>query len=75
VDEKYRGHHLGERLMRSAIELARNTDGIKHVTLHVRADNPVAYRLYAKLGFVPVRRVPGYYSGQMDGIRMVLRLE
>ena len=49
------------------------TAGIARLTLEVRLDNAEARRFYAARGFGEDRRLPLYYSGLEDGVR--LRLE
>jgi ribosomal protein S18 acetylase RimI-like enzyme len=53
VDDTLRGHGIGERLSRHAIELARAA-GAKAITLTSRASREAANRLYVRLGFQPV---------------------
>ncbi|WP_241992930.1 ribosomal protein S18-alanine N-acetyltransferase [Cryobacterium frigoriphilum] len=72
VAETARGRGLGRVLMLSLIGEARKR-GAREVFLEVRADNPSAQRLYARLGFdeLGVRR--GYY--QPDNVdAIVMRL-
>lgn len=61
VHPDFRGMHLGESLMRTAMLncLAR---GMKRMTLEVRVTNIVAQNLYEKLGFVSVGKRRGYYT-------------
>lgn len=47
----YRGRGIGEELARRAISEARRRMGVKMLTLTVMANNPVAQKLYGKLGF------------------------
>jgi ribosomal-protein-alanine N-acetyltransferase len=58
---EYRGQKLGEKLMATLIERAKER-GALSMTLEVRASNTVAKGLYAKFGFVSrgVRR--NYYA-------------
>jgi ribosomal protein S18 acetylase RimI-like enzyme len=50
VDDAYRGQGLGEKLMRTLIEVAR-TRGIKTLTLTSRPERIAGNKLYQKLGF------------------------
>lgn len=54
VDEKVRGKHIGEKLYRKALELAKknNCDG---VTLNVWEMNEGARKFYEKMGLVPLK--------------------
>lgn len=61
VDPDYRGQHLGEYLMRSAMANCA-AQGMQRITLEVRATNAVAQNLYTKLGFVAVGKRRGYYT-------------
>jgi ribosomal protein S18 acetylase RimI-like enzyme len=56
---------LLEWLERSAV-----TAGVFDVTLEVRATNVPAQRLYVSRQYQPVRRIPKYYQGVEDAIRM-----
>ena len=47
----WRGHGLGERLMRETLDAA-DTFGFTRIELGVYATNPRAHALYRKLGFV-----------------------
>lgn len=72
-----RGTGLGRKLLEAAITLARATNGIRHLTLCVNADNETACRLYRALGFVPfaVERAAIHVAGKYyDETRMQLML-
>lgn len=57
----YQGQGLGERLMTSLINCAKN-QGATSMTLEVRVSNAVARSLYTKLGFEIRGRRRQYYS-------------
>lgn len=48
-------------LIDAVIERVQN-DGVKRLFLEVAEDNDEARRLYARFGFEPIGRRPGYYS-------------
>ncbi|WP_033373199.1 ribosomal protein S18-alanine N-acetyltransferase [Glaciibacter superstes] len=60
---------LGRTLIQSLITEARKR-GAREVFLEVRADNPEAQRLYARLGFEDVGVRRGYY--QPDGVDAIV---
>jgi ribosomal protein S18 acetylase RimI-like enzyme len=68
----YRGHGLGERLMRTTLEAARHA-GFERISLSVYAQNTRAIALYRKLGFVHEgTRVRGRkVDGAYDDIHMM----
>lgn len=51
VDPGYRGHNVGERLVRSVVEHAFSLDGIEQVQLSLIAGNRAGEQLYEKIGF------------------------
>ncbi|MDA8194039.1 MAG: ribosomal protein S18-alanine N-acetyltransferase [Thermaerobacter sp.] len=61
VHPDYRGHHLGDRMMRGLMERARLL-GVQRMTLEVRRSNQVAQNLYHKLGFIQLGVRRGYYT-------------
>ncbi|MGG6310573.1 ribosomal protein S18-alanine N-acetyltransferase [Paenibacillus macerans] len=61
VRTAYRGHHLGERLLRRMMDWAVEL-GMIRMTLEVRVSNTVARSLYGKMGFTPAGVRKGYYS-------------
>jgi ribosomal protein S18 acetylase RimI-like enzyme len=69
VAPQARGRRLGERMVRAAEIQARRL-GLDAVSLEVRQDNAAARGLYAKLGYAPVRALPGYYEDGGDGLRL-----
>jgi ribosomal-protein-alanine acetyltransferase len=72
VAETARGGGLGRVLMLTLIGEARKR-GAREVFLEVRADNPPAQRLYARLGFEELGVRRGYY--QPDNVdAIVMRL-
>jgi ribosomal protein S18 acetylase RimI-like enzyme len=50
VDERYRGHGIGEALVRSALDHARKVNA-KTVDLTSRPAREAANRLYRRIGF------------------------
>lgn len=54
VERQYRGQGMGVALMNTAIDFARNADGLSYVDLSVFAHNAKARTLYGSLGFVDV---------------------
>lgn len=65
VRDGYRRHGIGEMLLISAIELAREQDQ-SLVTLEVRVSNTAAIELYRKYGFEEVGLRPRYYSDNKE---------
>jgi len=61
----YRRHGVGERLLISAIELAKKLN-VTMLTLEVRASNKIAQSLYAKYGFQIVGIRHKYYSDNRE---------
>jgi ribosomal-protein-alanine acetyltransferase len=68
-----RGRGRGRALLRQLLEEAARR-GITAVYLEVRADNPVAQKLYASEGFTEVGRRPRYYQPD-DVDAIVMRVE
>jgi ribosomal-protein-alanine N-acetyltransferase len=63
-----RGRGLGVRLTRSVERLARRA-GAARLRLEVRLSNRAARALYARLGYQPVARLPGYYADGAHALR------
>lgn len=61
----YRGAGLGEKLVRSLMELARERGAIS-MTLEVRVSNEKAQALYTKLGFVSRGKRRNYYTDNRE---------
>jgi len=77
VLKAFRGKGIGEGLMRRAMALAKKRLGAKLLTLSVFANNPIAPRLYRKMGFRQFGRCPGMFSFRgkyVDEIYMYCRL-
>ncbi|NLB46191.1 MAG: ribosomal protein S18-alanine N-acetyltransferase [Microbacteriaceae bacterium] len=73
VDAGARGKGYGRTLMNELLDEATRRD-VRQVFLEVRADNPVARRLYESLGFAELGVRPQYY--QPEGIdAIVMKLE
>lgn len=70
VDPKWRTRRIGRRLATRFLAQARRL-GYAGVTLEVAVSNRVAQRLFYELGFRRSRRLPRYYSGKIDGFRMI----
>lgn len=71
---EHRRKGLGRMLMKMSIDgmIKRNLD---EVYLEVRISNEPAITLYKSLGFIIVRRIPGYYSDGEDAYVMSLNLK
>lgn len=69
VDKRYRHMGIGERLVRRAIQAAKEL-GLERIDLEVYASNAPAIKLYEKLGFVTegVKRRGRKLDGQYDDI-------
>jgi ribosomal-protein-alanine N-acetyltransferase len=69
------GEGIGARLLTALIDEARRRDE-PMVGLEVRADNPVAQRMYRNFGFEQVGLRKGYYQPSgTDAVLMVLNLK
>ncbi|WP_027416691.1 ribosomal protein S18-alanine N-acetyltransferase [Aneurinibacillus terranovensis] len=65
IHPEFRGHRLGERLMKEMMVFARQ-EGVEHMTLEVRASNKIAQNLYRKFGFTEGGLRRGYYTDNME---------
>ena len=74
ISESARGRGRGRALLAALLDEAARRE-VHDVFLEVRADNPVAQRLYLSEGFVEVGRRPRYYQpDDVDAIVMQLDL-
>jgi len=73
VQRTHRRQGLGRRLL-AWLEACALTAGLRVVRVEVRDDNPNALAFYEALGFRVTGRVPGYYEGVLDAVRLVKRL-
>ena len=64
----YRGQGWGSRLLRTAIDWAREQDGVIWIDLGVFHDNPGARRLYEKHGFTLQGEVEDQF--RVDGVSL-----
>jgi ribosomal-protein-alanine acetyltransferase len=69
VDSAWQRHGVGQKLL-DWLERSAVTAGIFLVCLEVRARNPIAIRFYRSLGYQEAGRLPKYYSGREDAVRM-----
>lgn len=73
VAAEVRGTGRGRALLETLLSEA-SARGVREVFLDVRADNPVAQRLYASAGFIEIGRRPHYYQPD-DVDAVVMRLD
>ncbi|MET0734088.1 MAG: ribosomal protein S18-alanine N-acetyltransferase [Microbacterium sp.] len=73
IAEAARGRGRGRALLTALLQEAARR-GVREVFLEVRADNPVAQRLYASEGFAELGRRPRYYQPD-DVDAIVMRLD
>ena len=69
VQAALQGKSLGEALL-SWLEKSAVTAGIECVNVEARADNPRGIDFYVKRGYRIQGRVPGYYGGIIDAVRL-----
>lgn len=67
VKERRRG--LGRHIL-SWLEQCAVTAGIRRIGVEARADNPQAIAFYQQQGYRVRNRIPGYYQGILDGVRL-----
>jgi [ribosomal protein S18]-alanine N-acetyltransferase len=60
---------LGTALVRW-LEAPAQVAGIERIQVETRADNAAAKPFYLHLGYREVARIPGYYQGMEDGLRL-----
>lgn len=65
VLKEYRGHGIGEKLLRESIQLCKELD-VKLMTLEVRVSNEVAQNMYRKLGFQDGGIRKNYYTDDRE---------
>ncbi|MBS1907060.1 MAG: GNAT family N-acetyltransferase [Actinobacteria bacterium] len=73
LDADHRGSGRGRTLLRALLAEAEDR-GATSVFLEVRADNPVAQRLYLSEGFAEIGRRAGYYQPD-DVDAVIMRLD
>ncbi len=73
VDSAHQRLGLGRQLV-SWLEHTAVTAGTFTICLEVRARNPVALLFYRRLGFLETNRLPRYYSGREDALRLMRSL-
>ena len=69
VREDRRRQGVGTALLVAAEEWLRG-EGVTRVRLETAVDNGAAVRFWEKTGYVTVGRLPRYYLGRVDALRM-----
>ncbi|MBI4202945.1 MAG: GNAT family N-acetyltransferase [Chloroflexi bacterium] len=67
------GHGFGGLLL-AKLEAESIARGCNRMRLEVRADNANAIGFYERRGYVKVKDLPGFYTDDAPGLRMVKRL-
>ncbi len=73
VRPSHRNRGLGSMLV-TWLEKPARIAGVERVGVEARADNQKAPAFYQRLGFRPVKTMPGYYSGLVDAVRLEKQL-
>ena len=73
VRPSHRNRGLGSLLV-TWLEKPARIAGVERVGVEARADNLKALAFYQRLGFQPVKTMPGYYSGIVDAVRLEKQL-
>ncbi|GBC78656.1 Aminoalkylphosphonate N-acetyltransferase [bacterium HR08] len=74
VHPDQQGRGIGSRLLREAERRLRQA-GARAIFLETAVDNHGAIRFYEKHGYRVLKRIRGYYLGEMDAFRMGKALE
>ena len=69
VRPRYRRRRLGGSIVRW-LEATAAVAGVQVVSLELRADKPETFAFYRSLGYRHLARIPGYYEGRLDALRM-----
>jgi ribosomal protein S18 acetylase RimI-like enzyme len=73
IDPIHQGRGLAKKLLQ-ACEDGALAHGCNRVMLEVRADNRPAIALYERFGYQITDTLRGYYSGGINGLKMIKRL-
>lgn len=73
VQRDHRRRGLGRHLL-AWLETCAVTAGLQTIGVEVRADNPGAIAFYQTQGYGLRDRVPGYYRGRLDAVRLAKQL-
>ncbi len=63
---EFRGHRIGEAIVRALMKTANEDMGIEEMTLEVRVSNHSAQALYRRLGFESAGIRPRYYENNRE---------
>lgn len=74
VREDRRREGIGTALLATAEDWLRG-EGVTRTRLETAANDPVAVAFWQKTGYVIVGRLPDYYLGRIDALRMEKQLE
>lgn len=76
VEPAFSGRGVGEKLLRTAMDYARNWLGITRMELEVFDDNQRALRLYQRLGFIQegIRRQAALREGKLRDVVIMAKL-
>lgn len=69
----HRKRGLGALLL-AWLEKCAVTAGLENIQVEARQDNPAAIAFYEEQGFRATGRVPGYYRGEVDAVRLEKQL-
>lgn len=69
IRPQFRGTGLAQRMMQEQVNWLRS-EKIQRIYLEVSTENLAAVGFYRKLGFLPLRRVPRFYSDGQDAWTM-----
>ncbi len=69
VGQDRRRQGVGTALLATAEEWLRG-EGVTRIRLETAVDNPAAVTFWEKTGYVTVGRLPRYYVGRVDALRM-----
>ncbi len=73
VSPTYQRRGIARRLIAWLLDSA-TVAGMSSIHVELRAGNTAARRLYRTVGFVETLRLPGYYRGRENALRMIRML-